>query len=112
MRSTGYVIAPEQTASQQFPTLRRLLQYLRPYRKELPIALGLVIIGAATQAMGPFLIGWSIDHLRRAHPNQDQSAFEFLRTRVSRSRSGTSEESIRSRLCKLPGVHDPSKPSS
>ncbi|HEY9706746.1 MAG TPA: ABC transporter ATP-binding protein, partial [Oculatellaceae cyanobacterium] len=63
MRSTGYVIAPEQTASQQFPTLRRLLQYLRPYRRELPIALGLVIIGAATQAMGPLLIGWSIDHL-------------------------------------------------
>ncbi len=63
MRSPGYVIAPDQRASQQFPTLRRLLQYLRPYRKELPIAFGLVIIGAAAQAMGPLLIGWSIDHL-------------------------------------------------
>ncbi len=63
MRSTGYVIAPDQRATQQFPTLRRLLQYLRPYRREIPIALGLVLIGAGTQAMGPLLIGWSIDHL-------------------------------------------------
>lgn len=44
-------------------TLQRFLQYLRPYRKELPIALGLVALGAATQALGPFLIGWSIDNL-------------------------------------------------
>ncbi len=39
------------------------MQYLRPYRAELPAALMLVAIGGTTQAIGPFLIGWSIDHL-------------------------------------------------
>lgn len=57
------VVAPEQKASKQLPTLQRLLQYLKPYRQEVPIALSLVAIGAATQSVGPFLIGWSIDHL-------------------------------------------------
>lgn len=61
--SPGPVVAPEQKASKQIPTLRRFLQYLRPYRKQIPIVLGFVAIGAATQALGPFLIGWSIDHL-------------------------------------------------
>ena len=63
MRATGPVVASEQKASQQFSTLRRLLQYLRPYRQEIPMALTLVAIGAATQSIGPFLIGWSIDRL-------------------------------------------------
>jgi ATP-binding cassette subfamily B protein len=63
MRGTGYIVAPEQQASKQLPTLQRFLQYLRPYSKEVPIALSLVTIGAITQTIGPFLIGWSIDHL-------------------------------------------------
>jgi ATP-binding cassette subfamily B multidrug efflux pump len=63
MRGAGPVVASEQKASQQLPTLRRFLQYLRPYRKEIPIALLMVMIGAATQSLGPFLLGWSIDHL-------------------------------------------------
>lgn len=63
MRGPGYIVASEQQASQQLPTLRRFLQYLRPHSKDVPIALGLVFIGAATQTLGPFLIGWSIDHL-------------------------------------------------
>lgn len=63
MRSPGPVVAAEQKATQQLPTLRRFLQYLHPYRKEVPIALMLVSIGATTQSLGPFLIGWSIDHL-------------------------------------------------
>ena len=58
-------IAPEQTASQQLPTFRRFLGYLKPYKKELPIAIGAVMVGASTQAIGPFLIGWSIDNLIR-----------------------------------------------
>jgi ATP-binding cassette, subfamily B, multidrug efflux pump len=58
-------VAPEQTAKQQLPTFRRFLGYLKPYRKELPIGIGAVVIGAATQAVGPFLIGWSIDNLIR-----------------------------------------------
>jgi ATP-binding cassette, subfamily B, multidrug efflux pump len=63
MRSTVPVVASEQKTSQQLSTLRRFLQYLRPYRKEIPIALTLVLTGASTQAIGPFLLGWSIDHL-------------------------------------------------
>ncbi|MBE9205363.1 ABC transporter ATP-binding protein [Nostoc sp. LEGE 06077] len=63
MRGTGPIVASEQLATQQLSTLSRFLQYLRPYRKEIPIALTLVLIGASTQAIGPFLLGWSIDHL-------------------------------------------------
>jgi ATP-binding cassette subfamily B protein len=44
-------------------TLGRFLQYFAPYRQELPLALLLVVIGATTQAIGPLLIGWSIDYL-------------------------------------------------
>ncbi|MGB3297755.1 MAG: ABC transporter ATP-binding protein [Phormidesmis sp.] len=58
-------VAPEQTADKQLSTFRRFLGYLKPYYGELPIAIGAVIIGAATQAVGPFLIGWSIDNLIR-----------------------------------------------
>ncbi|MGQ4647861.1 ABC transporter transmembrane domain-containing protein [Lyngbya aestuarii] len=65
MRGTTAVVASEQKANEQLPTLQRLFQYLQPYRQEVPIALGCVIIGAATQAIGPFLIGWSIDNLIR-----------------------------------------------
>ncbi|BAY09663.1 ABC transporter ATP-binding protein [Calothrix sp. NIES-2098] len=61
MRGFGPVVAPEQQATQQLSTLRRFLQYLRPYRKEIPVALTLVLIGASSQAIGPFLLGWSID---------------------------------------------------
>ncbi|MBD1942635.1 ABC transporter ATP-binding protein, partial [Coleofasciculus sp. FACHB-712] len=63
MRSFAPVMASEQKATHQLSTLRRFLRYLRPYRKEIPIALTLVAIGAATQSIGPFLIGWSIDNL-------------------------------------------------
>ncbi|MBD1864709.1 MULTISPECIES: ABC transporter ATP-binding protein [Trichocoleus] len=63
MTSAGPVVAAEQKASRQLSTLQRFLQYLRPYKKEVPIALLLVAIGAATQSIGPFLIGWSIDNL-------------------------------------------------
>lgn len=65
MRFSGPMIAPEQKAAQQLPTLLRLLQYLKPYRQKIPTALGFVAIGAVTQSLGPFLIGWSIDHLIR-----------------------------------------------
>ncbi len=65
MRAIAPIVAPEQKAARQIPTLLRLLQYLRPYRQKIPIVLGFVSIGAATQALGPLLIGWSIDHLIR-----------------------------------------------
>ncbi len=63
MRVTVPVVASDEKASQQLSTLRRFLQYLQLYRKEIPIALTLVFIGALTQAIGPFFLGWSIDHL-------------------------------------------------
>ncbi|MCC5668286.1 ABC transporter ATP-binding protein/permease [Nostoc sp. CHAB 5784] len=63
MRGTVPVVASEENASQQLSTLRRFLQYVLLYRKEIPIALTLVFIGAVTQTIGPFFIGWSIDHL-------------------------------------------------
>jgi ATP-binding cassette subfamily B protein len=63
MRSLSPLVASEQKASQQLPTLRRFLSYLQPYRKEVPLALSLVAIGAASQSLGPFLVGWSIDNL-------------------------------------------------
>ncbi|MCW5314437.1 ATP-binding cassette domain-containing protein [Nostoc sp. KVJ3] len=63
MRGTIPVVASEENASQQLSTLRRFLQYLLLYRKEIPIALTLVFIGAVTQAIGPFFLGWSIDNL-------------------------------------------------
>jgi ATP-binding cassette subfamily B protein len=47
--------------TQKHATFKRLLRYLDPYRKELPIAALLVLIGAASQAISPFVIGWSID---------------------------------------------------
>lgn len=60
-------IAPEKPAGKpakkQLPTVNRFLAYVKPYRSELPIAIGAVVIGASTQAIGPFLIGWSIDNL-------------------------------------------------
>ncbi|MEH2208047.1 MAG: ABC transporter ATP-binding protein [Nostoc sp.] len=62
MRGTIPVVASEENASQK-STLRRFLQYVLLYRKEIPIALTLVLIGAITQAVGPFFLGWSIDRL-------------------------------------------------
>ncbi|MEH1815919.1 MAG: ABC transporter ATP-binding protein [Nostoc sp.] len=63
MRGTIPVVASEENASQQLSTLRRFLQYVLLYRKEIPVALTLVLIGAITQAVGPFFLGWSIDRL-------------------------------------------------
>ncbi len=62
---TSAPIAPEKKAKKQLSTVNRFLAYVKPYRSELPIAIGAVVIGAATQAIGPFLIGWSIDNLIR-----------------------------------------------
>ncbi|MEH2072085.1 MAG: ABC transporter ATP-binding protein [Nostoc sp.] len=63
MRTTAAVAVSEEQTTQQVSTLGRFLQYLKPYRKEIPIAIALVLIGAITQAVGPFFIGWSIDNL-------------------------------------------------
>jgi ATP-binding cassette, subfamily B, multidrug efflux pump len=65
MRVNAPIAAPEQQATKQLSTLFRLFRYFKPYRHQIPIALGFVFIGAATQAIGPFLIGWSIDNYIR-----------------------------------------------
>ncbi|HEX8538646.1 MAG TPA: ABC transporter transmembrane domain-containing protein, partial [Cystobacter sp.] len=41
---------------------RRLLGEARPHRRTLLIALGFVVVGALTQAAGPYLVGHAIDH--------------------------------------------------
>lgn len=63
MRAVTPLVGAEHKAVKQFSTLFRLLEYLKPYRKQIPIALMFVLYGSATQAIGPFLIGRSIDQL-------------------------------------------------
>jgi ATP-binding cassette, subfamily B, multidrug efflux pump len=65
MRVNTPIVTPEHKATKQLSTLFRLCQYFKPDRNQIPIALGFVLIGAATQAIGPFLIGWSIDNYIR-----------------------------------------------
>jgi ATP-binding cassette, subfamily B, multidrug efflux pump len=48
--------------SKSSSTFGRFLGYLRPYRKKLPVAVGLISLSSSTQALAPFLIGWAIDH--------------------------------------------------
>jgi ATP-binding cassette subfamily B multidrug efflux pump len=50
-------------AKPKLSTLGRFLHYFAPYRSEIPVALLMVLLGAASQAIGPLLIGWSIDNL-------------------------------------------------
>jgi ABC-type multidrug transport system fused ATPase/permease subunit len=52
---------PQERAERSSLVLRRLLTYLQPYWKQLLVVLALTIIGAATQALGPYLIGRAID---------------------------------------------------
>src|SRR5512145_150793 len=51
----------EERATQRGVAARRLLEYLRPYWRQLLAVLAFVLLGAATQAAGPFLIGQAID---------------------------------------------------
>ena len=54
--------ASEERARERGATLRRLLAELAPERGELTLALALVLVGATTQAAGPWLISRAIDH--------------------------------------------------
>lgn len=51
----------EEQAAQSTEVGRRLLAYLAPYRKQLIAVLALVLVGAASQAGGPYLMGRAID---------------------------------------------------
>jgi ATP-binding cassette subfamily B multidrug efflux pump len=52
---------PQERAGDRGATARRLLGELRPYSGELVLVFGLVMLGAAAQAGGPWLIGRAID---------------------------------------------------
>jgi ATP-binding cassette, subfamily B, multidrug efflux pump len=52
---------PQERAGDRGATARRLLGELRPYSGRLVLVLGLVVLGAAAQAGGPWLIGRAID---------------------------------------------------
>ena len=65
MRTVISPVGSEHKANKQLSTLFRLFAYFKPYRQQIPIALLFVLYGSATQAIGPFLIGRSIDRLVR-----------------------------------------------
>jgi ATP-binding cassette, subfamily B, multidrug efflux pump len=44
-------------------TFRRFVGYLKPYRRELPIAVGFICLSAISQAFAPYIVGWIIDHV-------------------------------------------------
>src|SRR5215207_3591144 len=52
---------PREQAENRSATARRLLGELRPYGRQLILALVLVVLGALSQAGGPWLIGRAID---------------------------------------------------
>jgi ATP-binding cassette, subfamily B, multidrug efflux pump len=53
--------APQERAENRRATARRLVGELRPYGRQLSLALVLVAVGALSQAGGPWLIGRAID---------------------------------------------------
>ena len=52
---------PREKAADRGATARRLLSELAPYRREMLVVLVLVVLGAVSQAGGPWLIGRAID---------------------------------------------------
>jgi ATP-binding cassette, subfamily B, multidrug efflux pump len=62
MRSIESIVrTPRERAEDRGATARRLLGELRPYNRQLVLALVLVVLGAGAQAGGPWLIGRAID---------------------------------------------------
>src|SRR3954470_1045608 len=57
----GMADLPQERAISGNLVLRRLLGYLQPYWKQLLVVLTLTLLSAATQAIGPYLIGRAID---------------------------------------------------
>ncbi|RKH44140.1 ABC transporter ATP-binding protein [Corallococcus sicarius] len=49
-------------AERRGQVLRRLLGELRPHARMLGVALGFILVGAACQAVGPYLVSRAIDH--------------------------------------------------
>ena len=55
------VDTPEEKAKDQRQVLTRLLGLLKPYRGQVMLAFGMVILSATTQGLGPYLIGLAVD---------------------------------------------------
>ena len=53
--------APRERAGDRRAVGRRLVAEWGPYRREIALALGLILVGAAAQALGPWLVGRAID---------------------------------------------------
>jgi ATP-binding cassette, subfamily B, multidrug efflux pump len=52
---------PEERAERGGEVMRRLLSYFKPFWRPLTAVLALALVGAATQAAGPWLIGLAVD---------------------------------------------------
>src|SRR5437588_7646645 len=52
----------EERARNRGATARRLVGETAPYRARILIGFGFIVVGAAAQAAGPYLIGRAIDH--------------------------------------------------
>ncbi len=57
----GMAETPDEHASEAGLVLRRLWEYIRPFKAQLLIVLGLTLLSAASQAIGPILIGQAVD---------------------------------------------------
>jgi ATP-binding cassette, subfamily B, multidrug efflux pump len=63
MNEINKIFEPASMVNKALPVMHRFSQYFRPYTKDIPVIMGLIAISAITQAMAPFITGWSIDNL-------------------------------------------------
>jgi ABC-type multidrug transport system fused ATPase/permease subunit len=70
----------EEKAKDTGKVARRLLQYVAPFKREVALAMFFVILGAVTQALGPAIIGITID--RYVKPISEGGSTEGLLTNM------------------------------
>ena len=58
--------------------MRRLLAYIKPYKRELAIALVLLTINAVLQAVGPLLTQFAVDRYLAPSPNRPPTRFDHV----------------------------------
>lgn len=63
MNEINHILKSAPKVNDSLPVIHRFGEYFRPYTKDIPIIMGLIAISAITQAIAPFLTGWSIDNL-------------------------------------------------
>ncbi len=52
----------QEAAGNSFAVIRRLMGYMAPYKRSLLLGFGAMILSAMALALGPFLVGYAIDH--------------------------------------------------